>query len=83
MISYDQLTNWCDVHGIELKRDTNGVRATAFDRSGHPITTVLEVVGPVAKSKEAELEAGLKACDSIAEELLILKPSVTHKLNRS
>lgn len=81
--SYEQLTNWCAVHNIALVRDTNGVRATAFDLSMHAITTVLEIVGPVEKLKAAELEAGLRACDSIAEELCILKPSIIHKLNQS
>ena len=82
-MTYEQLTNWCDVHGVELKRDTNGVRATAYDRLMNPITSVLEIIGPVEKTRIAEVEAGLRACDSIAEELGILKPSVIHKLNQS
>jgi hypothetical protein len=78
---WESLTYWCDVHGIVLKRDTNGVRATAYDRAERPITTLLHVTGPVARTKEAELAAAIKVCDDIAEELHLLKPSIAHKLN--
>lgn len=81
--SYDQLTAWCDLHGIAIKRDTNGVRATAYDRSFSPITTVLEIMDKVDARRDAEATAALKVCDLIAEELLLLKPSVVFRLNQS
>lgn len=79
--TYDQLTNFCDSHNIVLQRCTGGVRATAYDQQNRPITTVMEVVEEVEKNRVAEEVAGLKVCDSIAEELLIVKPSVAFRLN--
>ena len=31
--SYQQLTNWCDLHGVALTREAGGVRAVAYDRN--------------------------------------------------
>lgn len=82
-MTWDNLCFWCDVHGIVLKRESTGVRATAYDRANQPITTITRVMGCVDKTKDAELAAGILACDDIAEELLLLKPSIAFKLNQS
>lgn len=78
----DHLMNWCEAHNIELCRSTLGVQATAYKHNGEPIDTVVIThrVDVLPEQKEDIMRA-LKACDAIAERLMILKPSMAMALN--
>lgn len=73
---------WCSLHNIELKRDLRGVTATAFDMASQPITRITFLAAVERMPDEsADVARAIGACDAIAEELCLLKPSVAHKLN--
>lgn len=78
----EQLANWCDVHDVELIRRKNLIAATAYFRN-KPIARVSKQIQRSKKPDEAEdLPHAIEVCDQLAEEILILKPSVTFKLNQ-
>ena len=83
MPTYDQIVCWCAAHNVNLTRDCFHVMATAYDFNNQPITTVqlLQKVDALPAQKD-DVERAVGACDLLAEELLILKPSVAFKLNK-
>lgn len=82
MITYENLACWCAAYNVNLTRDCFYVRATAYDMSNQPISTctVMRKV-PELPAQDEDFQFALEACDMVAEELLILKPSVAAKLN--
>jgi hypothetical protein len=82
MPTYENLACWCAAYNVALTRDCAYVRATAYDMSNHPISTCTRLRKVEAlPTQEDDFKYALDACDDLAEELLILKPSVAAKLN--
>ena len=80
--SIEQLICWCAAHRVELSRALSGVRATAYDHSGCPITNCTHVESVEVLPKQAgDLKRAIAACDLVAEELCLLKPSIACRLN--
>lgn len=82
MITYENLACWCAAYNVNLTRDCFYVRATVYDMSNQPISTctVMRKVEALPSHGD-DFQFALEACDMVAEELLILKPSVAAKLN--
>jgi hypothetical protein len=82
MPTYENLVCWCAVYNVSLTRDCTYVRAVAYDMNNAPISacSVLRKVDALPPQGD-DLKYALEACDDLAEELLILKPSVATKLN--
>jgi hypothetical protein len=80
--TYDQLVGWCAIYGVILTRTKESVTAIAYDIHHDPVAkvTVVEAVEELPK-QSGDLKRALAVCDMLAEELCILKPSVTAKLN--
>lgn len=81
-LSFEQLVYWCAAYNVNLTRDCEQVAATAYDFSNSPISrcVVMRKV-PALPPQSDDLPHALDACDELASELLILKPSVAFKLN--
>lgn len=82
MITYEMLACWCAAYNVSMTRDCACVRATAYDMGNHPISTcsVIRNVKNLGPQSD-DLQYALEACDLVAEEMLVLKPSVAAKLN--
>ena len=81
-LSCSQLVYWCAAYNVNLTRDCEQVAATAYDISSHAISRCVVMRKVLTMPQQSDdLPHALDACDELASELLILKPSVAFKLN--